>query len=43
MWGMTVLGFIGGSHIQLGHDTRLMAEGAVEVFSTMSEILTWLN
>jgi HAD superfamily hydrolase (TIGR01509 family) len=40
---MTVLGFIGGSHIQSEHDLKLMEEGAVKVFSTMSEISAWLE
>ena len=41
--GMTVLGFVGGSHIQHQHDLKLKKEGAIEVFSTMSEILVWFE
>jgi HAD superfamily hydrolase (TIGR01509 family) len=41
--GMTVLGFVGGSHIQHQHDLKLKKEGAIEVFSTMSEILVCLE
>jgi beta-phosphoglucomutase-like phosphatase (HAD superfamily) len=41
--GMTVLGFIGGSHIQAEHDRRLIEEGAIKVFSTMGEISAWLK
>lgn len=41
--GMTVLGFIGGSHIQPEHDLKLTKEGAIEVFSTMGEISVWLK
>jgi HAD superfamily hydrolase (TIGR01509 family) len=41
--GMTVLGFIGGSHIQVEHDLKLIEEGAIKVFSTMNEISTWLE
>jgi HAD superfamily hydrolase (TIGR01509 family) len=41
--GMTVFGFIGGSHIQSEHDLKLMKEGAVKVFSTMSEISACLE
>jgi beta-phosphoglucomutase-like phosphatase (HAD superfamily) len=41
--GMTVLGFVGGSHVQHQHDLKLKKEGASAVFSTMSEILVWLE
>lgn len=41
--GMTVLGYTGGSHIQPGHDAKLLAEGAIEVFSQMSQISNWLG
>jgi HAD superfamily hydrolase (TIGR01509 family) len=30
--GMTVLGYTGGSHIQPGHQAKLLEEGAIEVF-----------
>ncbi len=41
--GMTVLGFIGGSHIQPEHDLKLIEQGAIEVFSTMDEISNWFK
>jgi HAD superfamily hydrolase (TIGR01509 family) len=40
--GMTVLGFIGGSHIQLGHEEKLRAAGAIQIFSHMSQLSNWL-
>jgi HAD superfamily hydrolase (TIGR01509 family) len=41
--GMTVVGFVGGSHIQAEHDLKLIEEGAIKVFSTMDEISAWLK
>jgi HAD superfamily hydrolase (TIGR01509 family) len=41
--GMTVLGYAGGSHIQAGHQARLLDEGAIKVFEEMSELSTWLE
>ncbi len=41
--GMTVLGYTGGSHIQAGHQTKLLEEGAIEVFSEMSQLSSWLG
>jgi HAD superfamily hydrolase (TIGR01509 family) len=41
--GMTVLGFTGGSHIQPGHDEKLRAAGATQIFSQMSQISHWLD
>ena len=35
---MNVLGFYGGGHCQLGHAQRLMAAGAVQVFSNMTDL-----
>ncbi len=40
---MTVLGYTGGSHIQPGHQAKLLDEGAIEVFSEMSQLSTWLG
>jgi HAD superfamily hydrolase (TIGR01509 family) len=40
---MTVLGFTGGSHIQPGHQEKLLQAGAVKVFSEMSQISAWLG
>lgn len=40
--GMTVLGFTGGSHIQPGHQAKLLDAGAIEVFSDMIQIADWL-
>jgi len=41
--GMTVLGYTGGSHIQPGHQVKLLEEGAIEVFSEMSQLSNWLG
>jgi HAD superfamily hydrolase (TIGR01509 family) len=41
--GMTVLGYTGGSHIQPGHQEKLLDEGAIKVFAEMSELSTWLE
>jgi beta-phosphoglucomutase-like phosphatase (HAD superfamily) len=41
--GMTVLGFTGGSHIQPGHQAKLLDEGAMKVFSEMSQLSAWLG
>jgi HAD superfamily hydrolase (TIGR01509 family) len=41
--GMTVLGYAGGSHIQPGHPAKLLEEGAIEVFSEMSQLSNWLG
>jgi beta-phosphoglucomutase-like phosphatase (HAD superfamily) len=41
--GMTVLGFTGGSHIQPGHQVKLLDAGAIEVFSDMIQISDWLR
>jgi HAD superfamily hydrolase (TIGR01509 family) len=41
--GMTVLGYTGGSHIQPGHQEKLIGEGAIKVFAEMSELSTWLE
>ena len=41
--GMTVLGYTGGSHIQPGHQAKLLEEGAIEVFSEMSQLSNWLG
>ncbi len=41
--GMTVLGYTGGSHIQPGHQAKLLNEGSIKVFSEMSELSTWLE
>jgi HAD superfamily hydrolase (TIGR01509 family) len=41
--GMTVLGYTGGSHIQPGHQAKLLDEGAIKVFAEMSELSTWLE
>lgn len=41
--GMTVLGYAGGSHIQPGHQAKLLDEGAIEVFSEMSQLSAWLG
>jgi HAD superfamily hydrolase (TIGR01509 family) len=35
---MTVIGFCGGSHIQLGHDSKLKALGASHIAYTMQEV-----
>jgi beta-phosphoglucomutase-like phosphatase (HAD superfamily) len=40
---MTVLGYAGGSHIQPGHQAKLLEEGAIEVFSEMSQLSNWLG
>jgi HAD superfamily hydrolase (TIGR01509 family) len=40
--GMTVLGFTGGSHIQPGHEEKLRAAGAIQIFSHMSQLSNWL-
>jgi HAD superfamily hydrolase (TIGR01509 family) len=40
--GMTVLGFTGGSHIQPGHEAKLSAAGATQIFSHMSQLSHWL-
>jgi HAD superfamily hydrolase (TIGR01509 family) len=40
---MIVLGFTGGSHIQLGHQDKLLDAGAKAVFSEMSQISAWLK
>jgi HAD superfamily hydrolase (TIGR01509 family) len=39
----TVLGYAGGSHIQPGHQAKLLEEGAIEVFSEMSQLSNWLG
>lgn len=36
--GMTVAGFIGGSHVTAGHDARLTAAGAAEIFSRLADL-----
>jgi HAD superfamily hydrolase (TIGR01509 family) len=36
--GMTVLGFVGGTHIGHGHDDALLAAGAREIFDDMTEL-----
>lgn len=36
--GMQVLGFTGGSHIMPGHDEKLRAEGARNIFDDMREL-----
>jgi HAD superfamily hydrolase (TIGR01509 family) len=41
--GMTVLGYTGGSHIQPGHEAKLLQEGAIAVFSEMSQLSNWLG
>jgi HAD superfamily hydrolase (TIGR01509 family) len=41
--GMKVIGFTGGSHIQMGHREKLIDAGAIEVFSEMSQISAWLK
>jgi beta-phosphoglucomutase-like phosphatase (HAD superfamily) len=41
--GMTVLGYAGGSHIQTGHQAKLLDEGAIKVFAEMSELSAWLE
>jgi HAD superfamily hydrolase (TIGR01509 family) len=41
--GMTVLGYTGGSHIQPGHQSQLLDEGATKVFSDMGQLSTWLE
>lgn len=41
--GMKVIGFTGGSHIQMGHQEKLIDAGAVEIFSEMSQISDWLR
>lgn len=41
--GMKVIGFTGGSHIQIGHQEKLLDAGAVEIFSEMSQISAWLR
>jgi HAD superfamily hydrolase (TIGR01509 family) len=41
--GMTVLGYTGGSHIQPGHQAKLLEEGAIAVFSEMSQLSNWLG
>jgi HAD superfamily hydrolase (TIGR01509 family) len=41
--GMTVLGYTGGSHIQPEHQVKLLEEGAIEVFSEMSQLSNWLG
>lgn len=33
--GMTVIGFLGGSHVTAGHDEKLLAAGASALFSRM--------
>ncbi len=40
---MNVIGFTGGSHIQEGHEERLLELGAMKVFSKMSDIKDWLG
>ncbi len=41
--GMTVLGFIGGSHIKNGHEETLLELGASKVFSKMQDVENWLK
>jgi HAD superfamily hydrolase (TIGR01509 family) len=41
--GMKVIGFTGGSHIQMGHQEKLLDAGTIEVFSKMSQISAWLR
>jgi HAD superfamily hydrolase (TIGR01509 family) len=41
--GMKVIGFTGGSHIQMEHQEKLLDAGAVEIFSEMSQISAWLR
>lgn len=41
--GMTVIGFTGGSHIQNGHEEKLLELGATKVFSKMQNVAQWLN
>ena len=41
--GMTVIGFAGGSHIGLGHQAKLLKEGATKVFSDMRQLSIWLS
>ncbi len=36
--GMTVVGFVGGSHVTPGHDERLTAAGARAIFSRMDDL-----
>ncbi len=36
--GMTVLGFVGASHIQDGHADRLREKGATSIFSAMADL-----
>lgn len=36
--GMAALGFCGGSHCRSGHETRLLAEGAVRAIATMTAL-----
>lgn len=36
--GMTVFGFLGGSHVGAGHAARLQAAGAIALFSQMPEL-----
>tara|TARA_B100000676_G_scaffold227685_1_gene225662 strand:- start:12114 stop:12620 length:507 start_codon:yes stop_codon:yes gene_type:complete len=41
--GMTVLGFVGASHIPLGHDERLREAGAHKVFDSMADLSSLID
>jgi HAD superfamily hydrolase (TIGR01509 family) len=41
--GMPVVGFVGGSHIQLGHAEAMRNAGCAFVFSRMSEVASFLD
>jgi HAD superfamily hydrolase (TIGR01509 family) len=41
--GMTAIGFTAGSHCRPGHDSRLLAQGAALVVSSMAELLPVLS
>jgi beta-phosphoglucomutase-like phosphatase (HAD superfamily) len=41
--GMTVVGFVGGSHCRPGHDDAMRDAGCVEVFSRMGEVAEYLH
>jgi beta-phosphoglucomutase-like phosphatase (HAD superfamily) len=36
--GMTIIGFVGGSHCGPGHADDMCGAGCIEVFSRMSEV-----
>jgi HAD superfamily hydrolase (TIGR01509 family) len=41
--GMTVVGFVGGSHCRPGHDDAMRDAGCVEVFSRMADVAKFLR